>query len=82
LRGIRTNYTLRRDALLDAFMDKFDISLASGSGYREGAVVYEARFKQPGRRVPMTTEKSPFKVLSFIAPTSGMFLWLEVRTRL
>jgi len=82
LRGIRTNYTLRRDALLDAFMDKFDITLAPGSGYREGAVVYEARFKQSGGSASVMAEKRSTKVLSFIPPTGGMFLWLEVRTRL
>jgi aromatic amino acid aminotransferase I len=79
LRGIRTNYTLRRDALLDAFMDKFDLTLASGSGYREGAAVYEATFKHSGGCPSTMAEKRPPKVLSFIPPTGGMFLWLEVR---
>ena len=82
LRGIRTNYSLRRDAILDAFMDKFDIELPSGTGYREGAVVYEARFKQPGGLALVMAEKRTSKVLSFIPPTGGMFLWLEVRTGL
>ena len=79
LRGIRTNYTVRRDAMLDVFMDKFDITLASGSGYREGAVVYDARFKQLGGSSLTTAEKKPPKVMSFIPPTGGMFLWIEVR---
>lgn len=79
LRGIRTNYTIRRDTLLDAVMDKFDITLASGSGYREGAVVYDVRFKQSVGPALTAAEKKLPKVMSFVPPTGGMFLWIEVR---
>lgn len=64
--------------MVDAFMDKFDITLASGNGYREGAVVYDVRFKQLGGSTLTMAEKKLPKVMSFIPPTGGMFLWLEV----
>lgn len=76
LRGVRTQYTIRRNALVDAFLEQFDVSTAPGTGIRGGAMVYECRLKQTGWR---SSYKEKIRtVMSFVPASSGMFIWIKV----
>ena len=74
LKGLRAEYATRRDALIDAMMDELDISLTKGTGILEGATVFEGSIKESGWSV--MTEKKKKVVVSFVPPTSGMFVWV------
>ncbi|KAG8786531.1 hypothetical protein FRC15_011250 [Serendipita sp. 397] len=77
LKGIRAEYTTRRDALIDAIVHEMDVELVRGEGILEGAMVFQGTVKddEKGRMV----EKSRKKIrVSFVPPTSGMFVWLRV----
>ena len=73
LKGIRAEYTTRRDAFIDAMMDELDISITKGTGILEGATVFEGAVKQSGWSVRTEKRKA---VVSFVPPTSGMFVWV------
>jgi aromatic amino acid aminotransferase I len=75
LKGIKAQYTARRDALIDAMMNELDISLTKGTGILEGATVFEGSIKESGRSAIM--EKKRRIVVSFVPPTSGMFVWVS-----
>ncbi|KIM25871.1 hypothetical protein M408DRAFT_17111 [Serendipita vermifera MAFF 305830] len=76
LQGIKAQYTLRRDAFIDAMMHELDITLTQGTGILEGATVYQGSIKESGWSV--MTEKKKKPRVSFVPPTSGMFVWLRV----
>ncbi|EJD36919.1 PLP-dependent transferase [Auricularia subglabra TFB-10046 SS5] len=74
LHGLQAQYTARRDALVDGILEGFDSSLSysDGSYFAAGLPVYSC-FLQRGAR-----KKQLGRVLSFVAPTSGMFVWVTV----
>ncbi|EIM92817.1 PLP-dependent transferase [Stereum hirsutum FP-91666 SS1] len=87
LRGIRFQYKLRRDLFLDIISEEFDLSTSTGSssmGAWAGCTVYTAYTKSKAItcRSSLTgnDEKTPERkrMLSFVAPSSGMFLWLKL----
>lgn len=79
LHGLQAQYTARRDTLVDSLLDGFEFSLAyaDGAGYLNGLPVYSCFPK--GRR---GIEKQVGRVLSFAAPTSGMFVWVRLTSSL
>ena len=75
LQGIKAQYTTRRDAFIDAMMAELDISLTKGTGILEGATVFEGSIKETGWSVMTERKKKPR--VSFVPPTSGMFVWVS-----
>ncbi|KAI0299111.1 PLP-dependent transferase [Multifurca ochricompacta] len=96
LRGLRTQYKLRRDYFVDCLADEFDLipspttgdhddkravlyayargTISSGSISRARALVGEKSQGRDGGR----SGGSGRPLLSFIPPTSGMFVWVTV----
>jgi len=78
LKAIRVQYTQRRDFMLDCFDEAFDLRVVPAtSGFREGCDVYHASLKPKGlgRRF---SEKSSPTIFSFVPPSAGMFVWLQL----
>ncbi|KAJ7068243.1 pyridoxal phosphate-dependent transferase [Mycena amicta] len=80
LKGLRSQYTLRRDFLVDCFSDEFQLTVAPGSvgDIWEGCQVYSGSVKP--KFTSFFNEKTPPSkaLFSFVPPTSGMFVWLKV----
>ncbi|TFK55669.1 PLP-dependent transferase [Heliocybe sulcata] len=81
LRGLGAQYTARRDFIIDALADEFDLDLSPSSsahavGPWRGANVYVAKEKWQGTEKFAATGRKP--LFSFVPPTSGMFIWLKV----
>jgi aromatic amino acid aminotransferase I len=77
LRGLRTDYTHRRNTMLDAFADQFELTRGMDTSFplTTGALVFFGRQK----RVWGLDEKKQDKVLiSFYPPRGGMFIWVKV----
>ena len=82
LRGLRTQYRLRRDFFVDCLMDEFDLSptLASAipvpgawaAATGEHAMVFAAYPRGSAQK-----EKTR-PLMSFVAPSAGMFVWVEL----
>ncbi|KAI9464294.1 PLP-dependent transferase [Russula earlei] len=80
LRGLRTQYKLRRDFFVDCLMEEFDVvptpaSAVPGAWVAAGdqmTIVFSAY-----RRGSMDKEK-PRPLLSFVPPSAGMFVWMEL----
>ena len=76
LRGIRAQYTIRRDLMIDALRNAFDLEEQYEGEFSpiSGPVkIIVGRSKQYCLR----GEKS--KVLfTFVAPTAGMFIWVRI----
>jgi aromatic amino acid aminotransferase I / 2-aminoadipate transaminase len=76
LKGIKAQYTLRRDLFIDSLMKELDVTLTKGEGFLEGAMVYEGSLKTGKGAI---SEKAAKKtVVSFVPPTSGMFVWVRI----
>lgn len=83
LHGLQAQYTARRDTLVDSLLDGFEFSLAyaDGAGYLNGLPVYSCFPKGgllKGARGGMEKQRAMGRVLSFAAPTSGMFVWVRL----
>ncbi|GAA6038133.1 hypothetical protein JCM8097_007563 [Rhodosporidiobolus ruineniae] len=89
LKGIRSEYRLRRDALVNALIHTADagletrprFSLSSSSAPQFELWTTDARERdEKGFLVPAAEGKKGEgeKVLSFVAPDGGMFVWLRV----
>jgi len=82
LRGLQAQYTDRRDFMMDCFIDSFDVSLtySDGKSFIEKMPVYVALAKaKPIRRTTLLGEKQGRKpIFSFVAPTSGMYIWIKM----
>jgi len=77
LRGLGTQYTLRRDYFIDCLDDEFDLQFAfARDGIWEGRDYYLASTKSGAKQM---SEKFDRKIMfSFVPPTSGMFVWLKL----
>lgn len=89
--GIRFQYKLRRDLFLDIISEEFDLSTSIGSssmGIWAGTTVYTGYTKSKAStfRLPLTrtNEKTVERkrILSLVAPSSGMFLWVRAQSYL
>jgi aromatic amino acid aminotransferase I / 2-aminoadipate transaminase len=74
--GLGTQYTTRRDFLIDCLDDEFNLQLASArNGVWEGCDYFLASAKPSGKQM---SEKWDRKTMfSFVPPTSGMFIWVR-----
>ncbi|KAH7879766.1 pyridoxal phosphate-dependent transferase [Lentinula edodes] len=81
LKALRLQYKQRRDYFLDCFADEFHLKATlSTEGYTAGAHIYHASLK-PKRSFVLLSEKDVAyskPLFSFVPPSSGMFLWLEL----
>ncbi|KAF9259481.1 PLP-dependent transferase [Marasmius fiardii PR-910] len=79
LKGLRLQYKQRRDNLLDCFHEEFHIRKTLGvKGHHEGCTVYDASLKPKNSFMSEKTLSIEKRVFSFVPPTGGMFLWLEI----
>jgi len=77
LRGLGTQYRLRRDHLIDCLDDEFDLQLSSArNGLWEGCDYYLASAKSSSTQ--MSEKVSSKTMFSFVPPTSGMFVWIKL----
>ncbi|KAG8847837.1 hypothetical protein FRB91_011388 [Serendipita sp. 411] len=76
LRGLRAQYSARRDALVDALLAEIDFEVVDGDGMFSGSKVYRKEFRPTTGAV--TGEKTGMTV-RFVPPTSGMFCWIQVQ---
>ncbi|KAJ6484992.1 pyridoxal phosphate-dependent transferase [Mycena vitilis] len=82
LKGLRLQYTMRRDFFVDCLTEEFQLAVTAGtSGMFEGCQVYHG-FAKPKRSLTgYFNEKTPTignALFSFVPPTSGMFVWLKI----
>ncbi|KAJ3768951.1 pyridoxal phosphate-dependent transferase [Lentinula raphanica] len=81
LKALRLQYKQRRDYFLDCFGEEFHLQKAfSTEGYTAGAHLYYASLKPKRSFVPLSEKDTAYSkpLFSYIAPTSGMFVWLEL----
>ncbi|KAI0082536.1 PLP-dependent transferase [Panus rudis PR-1116 ss-1] len=79
LHGLNVQYTIRRDFLIDSFFDEFHVRSSYGTkGLWKGLEVYDvyAKPKSSGSALEKF-ERGP-KMFSFVPPTSGMFIWMQL----
>lgn len=81
LRGVREQYTHRRDFFVDCLAERFDlIPSTSTEGIWSGSKVYIAyrTCNSPSnvKSTKLSSETQP--LFSFVPPTSGMFTWLQM----
>ncbi|KAL6309824.1 PLP-dependent transferase [Sparassis latifolia] len=77
LQGLAIQYTRRRDFFVDCFANEFDLKRSTSDfSLWQGWDVYDGYTKP--RNQFMSEKKSSVKVLSFVPPTSGMFLWVKI----
>ncbi|KAH9947220.1 pyridoxal phosphate-dependent transferase [Amylocystis lapponica] len=81
LQGLVVQYKIRRDVLVDAFAEDFDLRSTSTThiDHWKGMAVLNACMK-PAKGASML-EKSSLStrtLFSFVPPTSGMFIWVVV----
>ncbi|KIJ20218.1 hypothetical protein PAXINDRAFT_166331 [Paxillus involutus ATCC 200175] len=78
LRGLRTEYTQRRDFIVDCFSEEFNLQIGpSTTKVWSGCTTYHAALKQAGGH----NEKYPFQnrtMFSLVPPVAGMFLWIKL----
>lgn len=80
--GLQTQYTIRRDFIIDRFAEEFDLQSVKETEIDcfKGRVVYTA-YPRSRSTLWMSEKSSPLDrkpLLSFIPPTSGMFVWLKL----
>ncbi|EJD01652.1 PLP-dependent transferase [Fomitiporia mediterranea MF3/22] len=86
LRGLRAEYTQRRDFFIDELMEYFDIRpmyVAQGSWAGCTALVARPRTRSQSRANNVSSEKQDFAfgekpIFSLVPPSSGMFVWLKI----
>ncbi|KAF8298290.1 PLP-dependent transferase [Clavulina sp. PMI_390] len=71
LKGLRAQYTIRRDQMVDTLHDFFDLEEEHESDRR----VFIARSKRYGSK---NEDKKGKVLLSFVSPNAGMFIWFKV----
>ncbi|KAH8118799.1 PLP-dependent transferase [Phellopilus nigrolimitatus] len=83
LRGLRTEYTHRRDFFVDALCTQFDVRSAYvGQGAWAGCTALVARPRLPSKgkgvdeKTAFGAEEKP--LFSFVPPSAGMFVWLKI----
>ncbi|CAL1700165.1 unnamed protein product [Somion occarium] len=82
LHGLAVQYTGRRDYIIDCFAEEFHLRSSIGTtGIWNGLEVYDLYAKP--KRNASGLEKFDFgpKLISFVPPTSGMFIWLKINFR-
>lgn len=86
LRGLRAEYTTRRDTLIDAFCKAMGVELVTeeyrnekpGGDVWDGATVWTATLTANAGAVKGARGVEKKVRVSFVPPTSGMFVWVKV----
>ncbi|QRV87930.1 aminotransferase class I and II protein [Ceratobasidium sp. AG-Ba] len=82
LRGLATQYTARRDGMVDCFFECSSIGVIQrNNSLHNGAPVYDAFARPTGSVYHSYDEKFPPSgktLFSFTIPNSGMFIWVTV----
>ncbi|KAI0041417.1 PLP-dependent transferase [Auriscalpium vulgare] len=82
LRGLATQYKLRRDFFCDLLGDAFELRVSTPTrGAWAGCAVHTAYAKRPASARLRLSEKSADTrkpLLSFVPPSSGMFVWVRL----
>jgi hypothetical protein len=77
LRGIRAQYTARRDFFVDAISQTFELeSKVCATGVWEGAEVFTA-YARPRGGFMMREKARRVPLFEFVPPTAGMFVWVR-----
>ena len=84
LRGLKSQYTARRDALVDAVFDEFEkegivFDKVDGTGNFEGSQMFKADVPDISATAETSVSGGDGKRIqvSFVPPTSGMFVWVR-----
>lgn len=76
--GLQQEYTDRRDMLLDAIAQEFEVFDGhSDPSFLSGTTMLCAREKRATWMPTFADEKGKDTWFSFIPPTSGMFVWVR-----
>jgi aromatic amino acid aminotransferase I / 2-aminoadipate transaminase len=77
LRGLRTQYKHRRDFFIDCLADEFDLftTPASATAASDHTFTVLSAYAREGSTYGKTTRRP---LLSFVPPSLGMFIWLEL----
>ncbi|KAL0949929.1 hypothetical protein HGRIS_009955 [Hohenbuehelia grisea] len=79
LRALGTQYTQRRDFLLDCFSDEFHLEVEQEhKGAWKGNTVYRAYAVPRNARAMIEKTSARAPMFSFVPPTSGMFVWMQL----
>ncbi|KZV91707.1 PLP-dependent transferase [Exidia glandulosa HHB12029] len=80
LQGLRTQYTARRDTIVDSLLENFEVSMAysDGSSYLRGLPVYSCFPHAKSSLSRSRNGKQIGRVLSVVPPTAGLFLWVTL----
>lgn len=80
--GLQSNYTERRDGLLDAIANEFDLSEETAEPTFFGGIKMLVANERTPAWAPYAyvDEKKKNGLFSFIPPTSGMFVWVGIIT--
>ncbi|KIJ57164.1 hypothetical protein M422DRAFT_57580 [Sphaerobolus stellatus SS14] len=79
LQGLQGQYTLRRDVMVDALLEIFDVQPAPAefASFGAGLPVMTAYLKSDKKEMAEKSRLAKTPLFSFIPPTSGMFVWLK-----
>lgn len=78
LRGIKAQYTMRRDLMVDGLGHAFDMHVEYTNDF--SAPLTSSVKVMVGRSKRDAAKEKTGKVLfSFVAPTAGMFLWVSLQ---
>lgn len=80
LHGLAVQYKTRRDYFIDCLADEFHLEASTSNvSFWKNMVCYDAYAKPSGRNLLMSEKGSlGTKFFSFVPPTSGMFLWIQI----
>lgn len=79
--GLTVEYKDRRDFLIDSLSEEFHLKRTIGQqGVWKGMDVYEASANHRSLGIHAEKFEIGCKMFSFVPPTSGMFLWVNIHT--
>ncbi|KZT71526.1 PLP-dependent transferase [Daedalea quercina L-15889] len=80
LHGIATQYTARRDWFIDCLAEELDLKATTSTdvSFWKDCVVYDAYAKPSGGWMMSEKGSVGTKLLSFVPPSAGMFIWLKI----
>jgi len=77
LRGLRTQYKLRRDFFVDCLAEEFELLPAPGTASGNPALLC-AYPRGNGGGASLDEKRIMRPLLSFVPPSSGMFVWVTL----
>lgn len=83
LHGLAIQYKTRRDWFIDCLSEELHLEATTSSdvSFWKDCVVYDAYAKRSSGWMMAEKGSIGTKLFSFVPPTSGMFLWVGVRSR-